>query len=830
MVGKNIDKGWVEQQIAGYAKVYPRYQKLHQFLIEVLAPAIKQVAPSAIVQARAKSLQSFANKVMRTYGKYDNPVRDFTDLCGLRIIVQSADDIGPVCSLIKESFIINQGASFDVSGGLKIGAYGHRPIQYIGVINPDSIMMTQEGVSVPKTVLPDKTSPMWVEIQVRRMLEHIWLDYRNEMMIRNTLKLPGRLRRELSSIAPLLENADALMEKIAKTIKKYTSSYESYLSPEEILDEISIQQVILEHAPGDFKTAHKIGQLYIALGYWGKAIDVLSDYVKSGHQPLLRDIGVAICKQSKDNPESAAYKKGQAYLEKAVEMDGYDVDAISSLAGTWKNIDDKKALELYKLALEIDPGNPYVLGNYLEYRIGTRKIGPVISVMGPVINAAIERCWEQIEAGVNYPWAYYDLGKFYLLMRNPDMSMAAYTRALGISTASFMVDTSLNSLMKLKPAVERWFDLPVKLFRIVRDVKFRDKHSPKEIQKLASKNFRRIEGPVVIVVGSHNKADEAKVDSYRQVMLKAFSDYDGNIISGGTFAGISKIVGDIQDTYPTRVYTIGYIPETLPVHVEPDKRYRQLRTTEGLHFDHSQSLQYWIDILSSGIPPSAVKVIGLGGNSLSSFEYLLATALGAKVAVIGGTEESLRVEENDLLWSPLRDIPVLPKDAYTLRAYIGIGYTGLPNPIRESIAVALNRTYRANYPARLPLSPEALGEWDGLPVEMKESNRQAVDHIVQKLNEIDCILDVVEEGKVPLYEFSRDEIGIMAEMEHARWVAERLMAGWKYGPIKDLANRISPMLIPWGELDQKSRDIDLKLVKDLPKFLAGFKLQIKKKK
>ena len=48
---------------------------------------------------------------------------------------------------------------------------------------------------------------------------------------------------------------------------------------------------------------------------------------------------------------------------------------------------------------------------------------------------------------------------------------------------------------------------------------------------------------------------------------------------------------------------------------------------------------------------------------------------------------------------------------------------------------------------------------------------------VQKLNEIGCVLDTVENGGLPEFSFTDEEIEVMAEMEHARWVAERIKGG-----------------------------------------------------
>ncbi len=50
---------------------------------------------------------------------------------------------------------------------------------------------------------------------------------------------------------------------------------------------------------------------------------------------------------------------------------------------------------------------------------------------------------------------------------------------------------------------------------------------------------------------------------------------------------------------------------------------------------------------------------------------------------------------------------------------------------------------------------------------------------------------------------------ILARMEHARWYAERRLAGWTYAPPpKNVVHRTSPHLVPWDELDESIRQID----------------------
>jgi len=105
-----------------------------------------------------------------------------------------------------------------------------------------------------------------------------------------------------------------------------------------------------------------------------------------------------------------------------------------------------------------------------------------------------------------------------------------------------------------------------------------------------------------------------------------------------------------------------------------------------------------------------------------------------------------------------------------------------------------------NDPALLP--------WDDLPEDFRESNRQQADHIFIKLRAIGCEAVSASDKKPAVTELASAEMELLAEMEHRRWVAERLLAGWTYGPKKDLERRENPNLVPWVELTEEIRNYD----------------------
>jgi hypothetical protein len=121
----------------------------------------------------------------------------------------------------------------------------------------------------------------------------------------------------------------------------------------------------------------------------------------------------------------------------------------------------------------------------------------------------------------------------------------------------------------------------------------------------------------------------------------------------------------------------------------------------------------------------------------------------------------------------------------------------------------------------------AVRPWDELREDLKESNRRQADHIGVKLRAVGCGIAPLCDWDAPLFEFTPEEVEKMAEMEHRRWVEERLTESWSHAPgPKDLKHKTSPYLVPWDELPEDIKDLDRNTVREIPSFLARAGFQV----
>jgi len=140
------------------------------------------------------------------------------------------------------------------------------------------------------------------------------------------------------------------------------------------------------------------------------------------------------------------------------------------------------------------------------------------------------------------------------------------------------------------------------------------------------------------------------IQFFRNNLIKAFKDFKCTIISGGTKSGICSFVGDIQEMYPLNIRTIGYCPSHMPAHVEIDKRYSTIHITKGKDFSLIETIQYWYDIMKSGIDPSKIKLIGINGGQIAAFEFHAAIVFGAQVGIMKNSGRAATELINDPDW------------------------------------------------------------------------------------------------------------------------------------------------------------------------------------
>jgi hypothetical protein len=275
-------------------------------------------------------------------------------------------------------------------------------------------------------------------------------------------------------------------------------------------------------------------------------------------------------------------------------------------------------------------------------------------------------------------WTWYDLGKSHLLSGKSYESLSDYAKGIQLSSNEELIKTAQNSLSKMIQtrnalAEYQWVQ---KLLQIGLAAKFPftddGKAALDQIVELSPSVQKPIKGPVTIVAGGCSAEFESQMPIYQRVILEAFCDFKGTIISGGTTSGISGLVGELQKKYPSKIHTIGYVPNSKTDLV--DKRYREIRYTEGENFSPIEPLQYWIDIAASGVSLQRVKLLGISGGGISAIEYRIALAFGSSVAIIqnSGMEADKLLSDAD--WNTSTSLFPLPNNPEAVQSFLKAQY------------------------------------------------------------------------------------------------------------------------------------------------------------
>jgi hypothetical protein len=152
--------------------------------------------------------------------------------------------------------------------------------------------------------------------------------------------------------------------------------------------------------------------------------------------------------------------------------------------------------------------------------------------------------------------------------------------------------------------------------------------------------------------------------------------------------------------------------------------------------------------------------------------------------------------------------------------------------INETIARAIHEQYvETQYTKGItPDTNPSMVPWDELTEKLKESNRLVADDIIIKLKNINCGITPLNDWGTTYFAFTSEEIELMAEMEHKRWMSERSDAGWKYAAgEKNVKKKTSPYLVNWADLSEDIKEIDRNIVRRIPEFLAKVDLQVYRK-
>jgi hypothetical protein len=111
----------------------------------------------------------------------------------------------------------------------------------------------------------------------------------------------------------------------------------------------------------------------------------------------------------------------------------------------------------------------------------------------------------------------------------------------------------------------------------------------------------------------------------------------------------------------------------------------------------------------------------------------------------------------------------------------------------------------------------SLQEWEDLAETIRDDNRLVADCYRLKLRDIGAQLGPRSDTGFRLDE---TEIEELSRAEHDRWMAAKLIDGWRHAPVRDDGLRHHPDIVPYDALSERIRDLDREQIRLMTRLLS----------
>ncbi|WP_426108543.1 GTP pyrophosphokinase [Pseudomonas sp. TWR1-1-4] len=192
------------------AETLPKHELLARSVSSIVENLLKSNGVDYLaVTGRVKDCESVVNKVKRK--GYKDPVKQLTDLTGIRIIVFFESQVSRVAELIGEAFKVDLENSSIKDASLLVNQMGYRSSHYVCDLGPIRKDLPEyEGLDGLK-----------FEFQVRTVLQHAWAELAHDRNYKFSGKLPPAAERKLYLYAGMLELADRGFDELSSEIDSY---------------------------------------------------------------------------------------------------------------------------------------------------------------------------------------------------------------------------------------------------------------------------------------------------------------------------------------------------------------------------------------------------------------------------------------------------------------------------------------------------------------------------------------------------------------------------------------------------------------------------------
>ncbi len=196
-----------------YGKIVIEYERQIK-LYEDFAEAVKSILNKALeqstfkihsIEARPKKPDNLKRKLERAVPPYTDPLKQVTDLSGVRIITYFPTDVDEAAEIVNKTFSIDEENSVDKRKH-EPTQFGYSSLHYVVQLDD-----TRKG-----QVEYQRFANLKCEIQIRSILQHAWAEIEHDFQYKTDIDIPVEIRRRFAALSGLLEIADREFESIRR--------------------------------------------------------------------------------------------------------------------------------------------------------------------------------------------------------------------------------------------------------------------------------------------------------------------------------------------------------------------------------------------------------------------------------------------------------------------------------------------------------------------------------------------------------------------------------------------------------------------------------------
>lgn len=188
-----------------YQKKRPFLDRLNERTKDLIKDALTETPIQAFeIQYRVKEFESFIDKVLEKI--YEEPLKDVTDLIGIRIIVYLKKDIDEIHGILGAIFEVDAEDTTDKRIPDNTNEVGYRSLHLICRLGEE------------RSTLPEYREIFEIpfEIQIRTALQHTWAEIEHKRNYKSSAPLPPDLERRLFVVSGTLELIDRELSDITE--------------------------------------------------------------------------------------------------------------------------------------------------------------------------------------------------------------------------------------------------------------------------------------------------------------------------------------------------------------------------------------------------------------------------------------------------------------------------------------------------------------------------------------------------------------------------------------------------------------------------------------